>query len=76
MAKYAPEGETCPFGGKASYKSEGRAKAAARGVSRYREMRVYQCPRCWNWHFTSQRYKSDNNWSFRKNKNKRGRYEQ
>lgn len=73
MAKYSPEGATCPFGGKASYPSERRAKAAAHGVSKYREMRAYQCPNCWQWHFTSQRYKSDNNWAFKPKRKKYGK---
>lgn len=46
--------KVCPWGGKASYTSENQAKAARNSINRKgKEMRIYRCPNCYNYHFTS-----------------------
>lgn len=49
---------TCQFGGKVAYQSENAAKKARIAMGRnlnVNDLRVYQCPNCYKWHFTSRK---------------------
>lgn len=49
---------TCPYGYKTSYSSEEAAKHARNALSRFKtvsDVRIYQCPNCYQFHFTSRK---------------------
>lgn len=49
----------CQWGGKTMYESERAAKIARNTVGKsghnVNEMRIYQCPNCYKYHFTSRK---------------------
>lgn len=49
----------CAWGGKTSYPSENAAKVARNTAQKYgsntQEMRIYKCPNCYKYHFTSRK---------------------
>lgn len=48
----------CPFGDKNAYPTEARAKMVRATLEKHGKsvhgLRIYRCPNCYKWHFTSQ----------------------